>query len=95
MDLRLTLELVGRIVLAGVLGALIGAEREWRAKVAGMRTHILVALGSALMMLVSQHGFGGEGDPGRVAAQIVSGDMDYLFLNLIKCIDDCTLVIGE
>jgi putative Mg2+ transporter-C (MgtC) family protein len=68
-----TVEMVLRLVLAAVLGGLIGAEREWRAKVAGMRTHILVALGSALMMLVSQHGFGGEGDPGRVAAQIVSG----------------------
>ena len=68
-----TMEMVLRLVLAAVLGGLIGAEREWRAKVAGMRTHILVALGSALMMLVSQHGFGGEGDPGRVAAQIVSG----------------------
>ena len=62
-----------RLVLAGVLGGLIGAEREYRGKVAGTRTHLLVALGSALMLLVSQHGFGGQGDPGRVAAQIVSG----------------------
>ena len=68
-----TPEMVMRLVLAGVLGGLIGAEREFRAKVAGTRTHLLVALGSALMMLVSQHGFGGVGDPGRVAAQIVSG----------------------
>jgi putative Mg2+ transporter-C (MgtC) family protein len=62
-----------RLVLAGVLGGLIGAEREYRGKVAGTRTHLLVALGSALMLLVSQHGFDGQGDPGRVAAQIVSG----------------------
>lgn len=68
-----TMEMILRLVLAGVLGGLIGAEREYRAKVAGTRTHLLVALGSALMMLVSQHGFGGVGDPGRVAAQIVSG----------------------
>jgi putative Mg2+ transporter-C (MgtC) family protein len=60
-------------VLAGVLGGLIGIEREYRGKVAGARTHLLVALGSALMLLVSQHGFGGQGDPARVAAQIVSG----------------------
>ena len=52
MDLRLTLELVGRLVLAGALGALIGAEREYRAKTAGTRTHFLVALGSALLMIV-------------------------------------------
>lgn len=66
-------EMVLRLVLSGVLGGLIGAEREYRGKVAGTRTHLLVALGSALMLLVSQHGFGGHGDPGRIAAQIVSG----------------------
>lgn len=66
-------EMVLRLVLSGVLGGLIGAEREYRGKVAGTRTHLLVALGSALMLLVSQHGFGGQGDPGRIAAQIVSG----------------------
>lgn len=66
-------EMVLRLVLSGALGGLIGAEREYRGKVAGTRTHLLVALGSALMLLVSQHGFGGHGDPGRIAAQIVSG----------------------
>ena len=65
--------MVLRLVLSGALGGLIGAEREYRGKVAGTRTHLLVALGSALMLLVSQHGFGGQGDPGRIAAQIVSG----------------------
>ena len=68
-----TAEMVVRLVLAGVLGGLIGAEREYRGKVAGTRTHLLVALGAALIMLVSKYGFGGVGDPGRVAAQIVSG----------------------
>ena len=66
-------EMVLRLALAGVLGGVIGAEREYRGKVAGTRTHLLVALGSALMLLVSQNGFGAQGDPGRVAAQIVSG----------------------
>ena len=66
-------EMVLRLALAGALGGIIGAEREYRGKVAGTRTHLLVALGSALMLLVSQHGFGDQGDPGRVAAQIVSG----------------------
>ena len=68
-----SLEMVVRLVVAGLLAGVIGAEREYRAKVAGVRTHLLVALGAALMMIVSRYGFGGQGDPSRVAAQIVSG----------------------
>ena len=68
-----SLEMVMRLVVAGLLAGVIGAEREYRAKVAGVRTHLLVALGAALMMIVSRYGFGGQGDPSRVAAQIVSG----------------------
>ena len=76
-----SISFISRLLLAGVLGALIGLERELRAKEAGLRTHFLVALGSALIMMVSQWGFAGsEGIPGtrgadqaRVAAQIVSG----------------------
>ena len=84
MDRELTF--VVRLFVAGLLGALIGLEREYRAKEAGMRTHFLVALGSALMMLVSQWGFqeflgyassspgcDSRLDPSRVAAQVVSG----------------------
>ena len=66
-------EMVLRLALAGMLGGVIGAEREYRGKVAGTRTHLLVALGSALMLLVSRYGFSDPGDSGRVAAQIVSG----------------------
>ena len=80
MTVQLSLELVARLVLAGALGALIGAEREYRAKTAGTRTHFLVALGSALLMIVSQYGFMDpavagthSADASRVAAQIVSG----------------------
>ena len=65
--------MVLRLVLAVALGGVIGAEREYRGKVAGTRTHLLVALGSALMLLVSRYGFSDPGDSGRVAAQIVSG----------------------
>ena len=66
--------MVMRLVIAGLLGTLIGLEREYRAKEAGMRTHFLVALGSCLIMIVSQYGFGNEThDSSRVAAQIVSG----------------------
>lgn len=66
--------LILRLGVAGMLGTLIGLEREYRAKEAGMRTHFLVALGSSLMMIVSQYGFGDNmADASRVAAQIVSG----------------------
>ena len=68
-----SLTLILRLALSGLLGGLIGAEREYRAKVAGVRTHLLVAVGAALMMVVSRYGFDGQGDPARVAAQIVSG----------------------
>ena len=46
-----------RLLVAGLMGVLIGLEREYRAKEAGYRTHFLVALGSCLMMIVSQYGF--------------------------------------
>lgn len=73
-------DFVLRLVVAGVLGGVIGWDREYRAKEAGLRTHFLVAIGSALIMIVSQHGFAdvlgkpGVGlDPSRIAAQVVSG----------------------
>ncbi len=71
----MTGELILRLLIAGVLGAAIGFEREIRAKGAGIRTHVLVALGSALFMIISQYGFGDADhfDASRVAAQVVSG----------------------
>jgi putative Mg2+ transporter-C (MgtC) family protein len=80
-DLSLSEELF-RIVLAGALGGAIGLEREFREREAGFRTHLLVAVGSALFTLVSAYGFSdfdyghGSGftlDPTRIAAQIVTG----------------------
>ncbi len=65
--------LILRLLLAGVMGGLIGLEREFRAKEAGVRTHFIVALGSALFMIISQHAFVGRFDAARVAAQVVSG----------------------
>lgn len=63
-----------RLVVALLLGGLIGIEREFRAKDAGFRTHFLVSVGSALFCVVSQYGFGEEmKDASRVAAQVVSG----------------------
>jgi putative Mg2+ transporter-C (MgtC) family protein len=73
------LKQIGELALAFLLSSLIGLEREWRQKSAGLRTHTLVGVGAALFMLVSKYGFGdviGNGvslDPSRVAAQVVSG----------------------
>lgn len=61
------------ILLAAFLGFLIGLERKLRMKEAGIRTHTIVCIGAALMMVVSKHGFGPEADTARVAAQIVTG----------------------
>ena len=79
--MSLTLELIIRVIVGGVLGGVIGYEREKRAKEAGFRTHFLVALGSALLAVISAYGFDkveevipiARYDPSRVAAQIVSG----------------------
>jgi putative Mg2+ transporter-C (MgtC) family protein len=72
------LEIAARLVLAAVLGALIGLEREVHAHPAGIRTHLLVSLGSALFTVLSIYGFAAEGgtqsvDPSRIAAQVVTG----------------------
>ncbi|CAB1240890.1 Methyltransferase [Ruminococcaceae bacterium BL-6] len=79
-DWMMQLESLLKLALAGVCGAVIGYERKNRLKEAGIRTHMLVAIGSALMMIVSKYGFFDvlspgrvELNPARVAAQIVSG----------------------
>ncbi|SDK02041.1 MgtC/SapB family protein [Natronincola ferrireducens] len=71
-----TYELVLRLLLSATIGGLIGMEREANNRPAGLRTHILVTLGSALIMLLSTQGFnypGNPGDPARLASQVVSG----------------------
>ena len=66
--------LIFRLFAAGLMGGLIGLEREFRAKEAGVRTHFIVALGSALFMIISEFAFGErQHDAARVAAQVVSG----------------------
>lgn len=76
----MNLEIILRLVVATVLGCAIGMERERRIWAAGLRTHMLVSVGSALFMLVSLFGFSdvlGQPnvmlDPSRVAAQVASG----------------------
>lgn len=64
------------LFMATVLAGLIGYEREFNGHSAGLRTHILVALGSALIMLLSIYGFGDfnlDRDPARLAAQVITG----------------------
>lgn len=68
-------EYILRITLATILGAIIGYERHSRSKEAGVRTHAIVALGSAMLMLLSKYGFSDVAhfDGARIAAQVVSG----------------------
>lgn len=61
------------IVVALALGFAIGFERKLRSKEAGIRTHTIVCVGAALMMVISKYGFDGRADAARIAAQIVSG----------------------
>lgn len=74
------LEYIVRVLVAGFCGAIIGYERKNKLKEAGIRTHFIVALTSALIIIISKYGFydivGTPGiglDPARVAAQVVSG----------------------
>jgi putative Mg2+ transporter-C (MgtC) family protein len=68
-------ELVSRLLTAALLGAILGFEREARQKSAGLRTNILIAVGSALFTLMSYELAAdvAGADPGRLAAQIVTG----------------------
>jgi putative Mg2+ transporter-C (MgtC) family protein len=73
-----TAEMLLRLAAGVGLGTAIGFERQYRARMAGLRTNALVATGATLFVLLSAHGFGGltgsgDADPTRVAAQIVSG----------------------
>ena len=69
----LRLELLIELVLAVVLGGLIGFEREWKDKPAGLRTNILICMAAVLFAEISQRAAAGGGDPGRIAAQILTG----------------------
>ena len=83
MGIEFNLEIVVRLVLASLLGGLIGLEREVHGRPAGFRTHLLVSLGSSLFVLTSIFfyqkfgNFSGQGpavtDPARIAAQVVTG----------------------
>jgi putative Mg2+ transporter-C (MgtC) family protein len=67
------LELFLELALAAVLGGLIGFEREWKDKPAGLRTNILICMAAVLFAEISQRAAVNGGDPGRIAAQILTG----------------------
>ncbi len=67
------LEAALRLIYADILGGIIGFQRERYNKPAGLRTHILICLGSALFTVASVYGFAGNVDPARVAAGVVTG----------------------
>jgi putative Mg2+ transporter-C (MgtC) family protein len=74
----LRLDLLGRLMLAAVLGGIVGMEREWSGKPAGFRTNLLICVGAALLTELSISVARAAdpfaiADPGRIAAQIVSG----------------------
>jgi putative Mg2+ transporter-C (MgtC) family protein len=66
-------ELIQRLLLAALLGGLLGIERELKQKAAGLRTNILIAIGSALFTLMSIELATGDADPTRIVAQVVTG----------------------
>ena len=73
--MSLAIDFIIRMLVAALVGGAIGYERELRGKVAGIRTHVLVALGACLFMIISQYGFTGADkfDASRVAASVVGG----------------------
>ncbi len=71
-----------RMLMAALCGGIIGFERKSKAKMAGIRTHALIAVGAAMVMIISKYGFfdlmkithsNWNVDPSRIAAQVVSG----------------------
>lgn len=74
-----SVDILVRILIATLLGGLIGLERDIHGRAAGLRTHLLVSLGACVFMIVSElvsrmpDGSGYIGDPGRIAAQVITG----------------------
>ena len=74
IELNHEVALAARLIVAAVLGAVIGLEREYHDHPAGMRTHLLVSVGAAAFTILSIEAFAAPGaDPARIAAQIVTG----------------------
>lgn len=74
MDWTLPSEHITKVLLAALLGFVIGIERDWSGKPAGIRTNMIIAVSSCLFTILSAEGFfGAQMDASRVAAQIVTG----------------------
>ena len=88
-------ELLFRIMIACILGIVIGLERKNRNKLAGVRTHAIVAFGAALIVVVSKYGFADipNYDASRIASQIVSG-IGFLGAGIIIVRNICSLIGG-
>src|SRR2546422_5456749 len=67
------LELLARVLLSQVFGLIVGVERQWHHKNAGIKTNTLVAVGSTAFALISARGFGATNNPAAVAAGVVTG----------------------
>jgi len=67
------LDMVIRLLMAAIIGGIIGYERETERKPAGARTHLIVCIGATLFTVASIYGFGGLSDPSRIASGIVVG----------------------
>ena len=70
---QLRLELLVQLLMAVILGGAVGLERELKGKPAGLRTTILITMGATLFTVLSYKIGSGTGDPGRIAAQVLTG----------------------
>ena len=92
-DVEQATRIVLRLTLAALLGGLLGFERESKGKAAGVRTHMLVCMGAALFVLVSQQAGIGEGDMSRVLQGVIAG-VGFLCAGTILKADSETRVVG-
>lgn len=88
LDFAVELSMAGRLLLAGILGALVGIEREFHKNAAGIRTYAAVSMGACAFGLISIHISGP--DPTRIAAQVVSG-VGFIGAGIIFKADDKTI----
>jgi putative Mg2+ transporter-C (MgtC) family protein len=92
-DVAQTTRLITRLLLAALLGGLLGMEREHKGKAAGVRTHMLVAMGSALFVLASQQAGFDTDDVSRVIQGVIAG-VGFLGAGAILKLDDEEKVKG-
>jgi len=67
------IEMIGRLLMSALLGTLVGIERQWRHKNAGLKTNALVSIGATAFGLIAMGSFGAGGNPTQIAASVVTG----------------------